>query len=183
MFLWWHEDKSPAGKRRSDDWLIPLAAILLGGILGGLSLIVLPTTILRHEAARLLNLVASPFLSGTLAWWLSQRRVQRNQRSNPRLHFWFAFTFSVVFLVVRFTWAHRPGDAGDRLRQVGPFTQPQSETRCPPNNGLQTDEQPRASALHRAGIVSHNLRADACGQRAHKLRSGTQLLAAETEDR
>jgi hypothetical protein len=113
IFLWWREDKTPPGLRLSDNWLVPLAGVVLGGILGGLSLVVVPTTILRHEAARLLNLVATPLLSGSLARALSKRRVRSGRSSDPRLHFWFAFAFSIMFLVVRFTWAHRAGDLID----------------------------------------------------------------------
>lgn len=108
IFLFWRERKAPADRRESDYWLVPLGGAFFGGLLGAASLVFLPTTLLRHEVGRLINLIATPLISAALSRLLAQRRVKRGQDSDANLHFWFAFAFSLALLTVRFIWANRP---------------------------------------------------------------------------
>lgn len=99
-------------ERRPGDpariWHVTIGAMLIGSVLGYLSLLVFPSLLIRNEAARLVHLVASPLICGFLARALARRRTRRGQTSNPSLHFWFAFAFIIVFLAVRYGWAERP---------------------------------------------------------------------------
>ena len=108
ILLSWRELKVGPGKHPSDYWLIPLCGFLLGGVLGGMSLIFLKTTILQYAWMRMANLLVAPLICGGLATALARWRIRRGESSNARLHFWFAFAFSVGLLIVRFTWAQRP---------------------------------------------------------------------------
>ena len=91
----------------SDDWLVPLAGLLFGGTVGGISLAVFPTTFLGSELARCLNLVLAPLVTAGIAALLARRRVRRGTPSNVKLHFWFALAFSAGLVLVRFVWAVR----------------------------------------------------------------------------
>lgn len=107
LLLWWRERKKPPEERPSDTWIVPFSGLALGGLLGGLSLIFAPTALIRRAEARLANLILAPLVCGALALALARRRVRHGQASGAKLHFWFSFTFSVAFLMVRFIWAHR----------------------------------------------------------------------------
>jgi hypothetical protein len=119
--LWSRERRVSPESRNPDGWLVPLGGTILGLTMGGISLVVLPNTLLVHEGARLVNIVAAPLVSGGLAALLARRRERRGQSSSAKLHFWFAFAFSLSLLVVRFTWAERvsvPGTSTESAAAV-----------------------------------------------------------------
>jgi len=89
-------------------WAVTIGAMLIGSIGGYLSLLVLPTLVIRNEAARLLHLVLSPLICAFIARALARRRARRGKPSSANLHFWFAFALIIVFLAVRYGWAQRP---------------------------------------------------------------------------
>ena len=79
---------------------------VLGGIIGGLSLLFAPHAILPHPWMRIANLIVAPILAGALsalvASWVSPRRGWV-----PSHHFWRAFCFALGFGLVRFAYIHR----------------------------------------------------------------------------
>jgi hypothetical protein len=107
FFIWWGERKSEPGRRPSGAGLL-IAGFVLGSMMGGVSLLIQTATMLKHELARLLNLLITPAASGLAALGLARARLRRGRRTDPKAHFWFAIFFAAAFLLVRFTWAERP---------------------------------------------------------------------------
>ncbi len=75
-----------------------------GALLGGLSLLPLPHSLIQLPALRIANLVLAPPLSGALSWWLTQRHSRHNANLLPRYHFWRAFAFTLGLVAVRFAY-------------------------------------------------------------------------------
>jgi hypothetical protein len=86
---------------------ILVGAAVVGSVLGGMSLVVLPHTLLRFGWMRVLNLVLAPALSGALAYQASQRRRTRGAVSDDELHAVSAALLSFAFVGVRFLWGLR----------------------------------------------------------------------------
>ena len=84
---------------------VPLTiAAIAGAVVGGISLVVWPYTWLHFPALRMANLVLAPLISAGGAWLTA---VHRNPQSAPAPHAWFGFTFTLAFVLVRFTWGVR----------------------------------------------------------------------------
>jgi hypothetical protein len=100
---------------------------LVGGVVGGLTLLVLPTALVRNPALRVFNLFFSPVLVGLLVVMLGQRQHHakprqvtlrahqpslrshpQNPRQNPDQIYPFAcgFGFAFAIALVRYLWAH-----------------------------------------------------------------------------
>jgi hypothetical protein len=77
-------------------------ATIVGAVLGGMSLVVWPHTLLRFGWLRILNLVLAPALSGAIAFQASKRRRTRGSVSDDELHAVFAALLSFAFVAVRF---------------------------------------------------------------------------------
>lgn len=75
-----------------------------GALLGGLSLLLLPHSLIRLPALRIANLLLAPPLSGAVSWWLTQQRSRGNANLLPRYHFWRAFSFTLGLVAVRFAY-------------------------------------------------------------------------------
>jgi hypothetical protein len=84
-----------------------IVAAVAGGVVGAISLVVMPHTWLRAEALRIANLVLAPLISAGSAWLIASRRTHRHTQTPPREHAWFGFWFTLVFVVVRFIWCAR----------------------------------------------------------------------------
>ncbi len=82
-----------------------LPFLIAGAVLGGLSLLVFPTALVRSVPLRATHCMLSPFLAG----WLARALARRGARLNPvrpRLGFWRAFFLTAGFAVVRFGFAN-----------------------------------------------------------------------------
>lgn len=93
------------GERRGAGWLFVYA--LAGGVLGGLSLLLVPDLVLRSPALRLANLAVAPLASGGVSWGLAAWRRSRGARADPPTHFWTAFWFVLAFGAVRLAYGGR----------------------------------------------------------------------------
>ncbi|MBV1775507.1 hypothetical protein KSF73_07230 [Burkholderiaceae bacterium DAT-1] len=80
---------------------------ILGGVVGGLSLLILPLTAIHWPALRIANLLLAPLLSGYVARTLALRRAANQSDIQPRYHFWYAFCFTLGLVVIRFVFAGR----------------------------------------------------------------------------
>jgi hypothetical protein len=96
----WDDEKS--------EWSICLGAIVVGGCLGGLSLLVFPHPFVHRSAFRIFNLFAAPLLSGLIGYGLAQRRVGRDPTVSPGAHFWRSLSFTLGLCMTRFAYADRP---------------------------------------------------------------------------
>jgi hypothetical protein len=86
---------------------ILLGAAVVGTLLGAMSLVVMPKTLLRLGWLRMLNLVLAPALAGTLAFQASRRRRMRGAVSDDELHAMSAALLSFAFVAARFLWGVR----------------------------------------------------------------------------
>ncbi len=76
-----------------------------GALLGGLSLLLLPHSLIQLPPLRIANLLLAPLLSGAVSWWLTQQHSRRNANLLPRYHFWRAFGFTLGLVALRFAYA------------------------------------------------------------------------------
>lgn len=84
-----------------------LGWLVVGGVFGGLSLLLLSHTMIHRPDARIANVVITPLCSGGFAFLRSALRSKKDPLVTPRDHFWFAFWFSLAFALVRFAYAGR----------------------------------------------------------------------------
>ncbi len=79
---------------------------MLGGAIGGLSLLLFQHSLIHLAWLRMLNLVASPLVSAYLSQAIAVARKKNNAHIHPRNHYWYAFWFSLAVATVRFVYAH-----------------------------------------------------------------------------
>src|SRR5262245_29021211 len=91
------------GERKGWGW--GLVYLLLGGAVGGLSLLVAPRLLLHSAGARVANLLLAPLAAGGLSWGLAEFRRAGGAAVCPRTHFWTAFGFVFAFAGVRLAYA------------------------------------------------------------------------------
>lgn len=106
LFVWWQDQGRPPSAL-SGRLARTLVGCALGGLMGLVSLKLVPTAVLTHELSRVLNLVVSPWVCGGVALVLARVRRDRGARVEPAHHAWFAIVFSAAFLLVRFAEAAR----------------------------------------------------------------------------
>ena len=88
---------------RLQKWLI--LSMLLGGIIGGLSLLLFPRAMIHSAPLRIANFFIAPVASGGLSWWLASWRRNRGETISPGSHFWTAFWFVIAFAGIRLVYA------------------------------------------------------------------------------
>jgi hypothetical protein len=81
--------------------------LVIGGLLGMLVNFLHPRAVLPWAWLRILALVAAPLAAGYISEALAKQRQHRGTVFEPRLHFWFAFLFTLGFEIARFAWAAR----------------------------------------------------------------------------
>lgn len=91
------------GKSNKYGWA--LISLLMGTIIGGVSVGLFSNAVLPFSWLRVLSLVVAPFLAGALALRMSRRRNQKKLTSDNKLHYLVAFLFTLGFLGVRFVFA------------------------------------------------------------------------------
>jgi len=85
-----------------------IVGLVLGGIIGGLSLLIFPDVIAKWPWLRITLLFLSPIASGLISYWFASYRSHKNQSIVPGHHFWWSWAFTFGLVVVRFTFAIRP---------------------------------------------------------------------------
>ena len=81
--------------------------LILGGLAGGASLLIVRHTIIHHSWLRIANVGISPVVSGYVSRAIATVRAKRDPFVLPRNHFWYAFSFSFAYAIIRFTYASR----------------------------------------------------------------------------
>jgi hypothetical protein len=81
--------------------------MIMGGVLGGLSLLIEPRLLLPYAWMRITNLFVTPILAGALSWLFAKWRRQKQSGIVASEHFGSAFLFGLAFSLVRFTFGTR----------------------------------------------------------------------------
>ena len=76
-------------------------AIIVGGVIGGLTLLIFPHSLVKHAWLRCLNLIASPLLSYAISKRLAMNRLDVSPVAHARL----AFLFTFGLAAIRFAYA------------------------------------------------------------------------------
>lgn len=81
---------------------------LLGAAAGGLSLLVFPTLFIESEAARVVNLYATPVALGFVMWAFGAWRERRGETPFRFDRFSYGFVFAFAMALVRFYYGATP---------------------------------------------------------------------------
>ena len=79
--------------------------VLWGAIAGGLSLLLLPHSFVTDPALRVVNVVVTPLLAGTIMMLIGRRRSRRGTDLVQLDRFGYAFAFALTMAIVRYAWA------------------------------------------------------------------------------
>ena len=91
-------------RRRPNPWLASVGDVLIGAILGGLSLLVFPRLLVAARL-RTANLFVTPVVSGALLGLFGLWRRRDDDVTPPFDRFVDGFLFALAFAVVRFFFA------------------------------------------------------------------------------
>jgi hypothetical protein len=97
--------REPFRKRVVNPVLAGLGYFLVGAGVGGLSLLIFPSSFVAGQAARIISLVVTPLLAGVLMGALGAWRRRREQELIRMDRFGYAFAFALGMALVRFVWA------------------------------------------------------------------------------
>ena len=92
-------------KRPKKPVLSTFGFILWGGIAGGISLPIFPTSPIVDPLLRKVNLIATPIFAGALMAMVGRARSKRGQNLVQLDRFGYAFIFAFAMALVRFIWA------------------------------------------------------------------------------
>jgi hypothetical protein len=93
-------------RKRPSPWVAAMGYVLLGVIVGALTLWPFPSYMVRAPALRWVNLALTPVLAGGL---MSLVGAWRERRGDLRLRidrFSWGYLFALSLALVRFSWAH-----------------------------------------------------------------------------
>jgi hypothetical protein len=101
----------PAGRAAPEDdrsgcGLLGLY-LVLGGVVGGVSLLVAPRLLLHAPELRVANLFVAPVAAGGCGWALASWRRSRGAVVNPTTHLWTGSLFVLAFGAVRLAYGGR----------------------------------------------------------------------------
>ena len=83
-------------------------ALIGGALVGGVSVALVPFSMLQSSWLRVASLLGSPLVAGWLGHRIATRRADRGDAVEPVDHFWYAFAFTFGLAAVRFAYAHHP---------------------------------------------------------------------------
>jgi hypothetical protein len=92
-------------QKEPNPWLAAFGYALLGGLLGGLSLLVFPTHMVSTHGLRVLNLIIVPVLVGGMMVLMGLWRAKRGQQINRLDRFGYGYVFALSLGMMRFIWA------------------------------------------------------------------------------
>ena len=87
-------------------WRLVLGYPLLGAIVGGLSLLVFPSSFAHTHAARVVGFIVAPLVAAGSVVVLRAFRARRGQPLVSFDRFVYAYLFALGLAAVRFVWAH-----------------------------------------------------------------------------
>jgi hypothetical protein len=92
-------------RRKPNAWLAVLGHVLLGTLLGAISLCAFPNHLTRDGWPRLLNLVFTPVLAGLAMALLGRWRARRGDPVLRIDQFAYGYLFALAVAVVRYAFA------------------------------------------------------------------------------
>ncbi|WP_374350232.1 hypothetical protein [Chitinimonas sp.] len=95
----WETDDDSSHISQFGRWLC------IGGLLGGLSLLLIKHALLAYPGLRIANLLLAPPASAFFAWYLAPLRRPQITAFHRTRSFWRAFAFSLGLVAVRFIYA------------------------------------------------------------------------------
>lgn len=101
-----HFLKRPQPTEPPAPWKLVLGYIVLGLVVGGISLLIVPGSFLHSEKLRIANLVLAPIASGFAMVFIGKLRIRRGQTLLAVDRFSYGFIFAFAMAAVRFHWAH-----------------------------------------------------------------------------
>ncbi len=93
-------------KKPRNAVLSTIGFILWGAIVGGVSLLVFPTSPISNIAFRRANLIVTPLIAGGAMMLVGRLRDKRGSGLVKLDRFGYAFIFAFSMAVVRFAWAN-----------------------------------------------------------------------------
>lgn len=75
---------------------------ILGAFAGALSLLLFPVHFIRDANLRLVTLILTPFLAGTLFAFVGRQRLRHDKYVSGLETFWPAYSFALAMAVVRY---------------------------------------------------------------------------------
>ncbi len=88
-----------------NGWLSCSGYLLLGALLGGLSLWLVPHQLVQQPSLRVLNLLLTPFAVGATMGWMGQWRAKRGLRVLRMDRFAYGYLMALSLGLVRYCWA------------------------------------------------------------------------------
>jgi hypothetical protein len=92
-------------QKQPNPWLAALGFILFGAILGGLSLLILPSNLTPIGIPRVANLIITPILIGLCMSAIGGWRSKRGSLVLPIDRFWYGYLFALTVALIRFRFA------------------------------------------------------------------------------
>jgi len=105
-FFWYREPRVDA-KNSRPIW-IGFWSLVIGAVVGGLSLLLFPDVIAKRAWLRIFLLFFAPVFAGTTGYWSARLRSARRHYVVPSQHFWWSCMFSLGYVIIRFVYADRP---------------------------------------------------------------------------
>jgi hypothetical protein len=100
----WHTLAEPF-RREPNPWVAAIGHLLLGALVGGLSLLVFPNHLTPAGAARWLNLALTPVVAGAVMVAVGRWRARRGSAVLPIDRFAWGYLFALALAAVRFHFA------------------------------------------------------------------------------
>ena len=102
-----HMFKRPdAPEKEANPWLLSFGYVTLGAIIGGVSLLIHPGSLIQVDWLRKVNLVLGPVAGGLGMALIGAWRKKRGQTTIQLDRFTYGFVFSFGMTAVRYLWAH-----------------------------------------------------------------------------
>jgi hypothetical protein len=89
-----------------NPYLAVLGYVLLGAVLGGVSLLVFPSHIVGTQGLRIMALVIVPLLVGCMMLLMGIWREKRGQPVKRLDRFGYGYVFALSLGLTRYLWAH-----------------------------------------------------------------------------
>jgi hypothetical protein len=91
-----------------NPWLASFGYLLIGAAVGGISLLVVRSTLIHSSTLRVLNLILTPLLAGLVMALIGLLRQRKGQQLVRLDRFGYGFIFAFGMALIRFAFAARP---------------------------------------------------------------------------
>jgi hypothetical protein len=92
-------------RKPPNPWLAAIGYAIFGATAGGISLFVLPESLVQEETWRLINLAVTPVLAGLAMAAMGAWRARRGQQTLRIDRFSYGYLFALCMAIVRFHFA------------------------------------------------------------------------------